>query len=624
MTIHPGGQPDGEYDVIIIGGGVIGALIAQKLTAQYKRVLILEAGRAVGSTFPSYQSYVENFYASIPKTPNAPYPQNLKAPSPLAIDVHNITPGTPDLSDYTVETGPLPFGSTYQRALGGTTLHWMGFCPRMVPNDFNLQSVYGRGVDWPIDYDDIKDYYCDAEWAIGVAGNKADQERFGITFPDDYDYPMERIPLSWSDQQLQRYIDGEVVIDGAEHPVEISSLPHARNSIPRPLAARGGRAKQNGSYQPVPAVGTQNTGERCEGNASCIPICPVQAKYSALKTLNQLPEERHTLLTQAVATELLVGENGRINGVVYKQYPNESALDFMVAPVTVKATLYVLAAHAVENAKLLLASGANGIANSSDQVGRNLMDHPFFITWALAPRHLNLGQWRGPGATSEIPNFRDGAFRRERAATRIDVGNWGWDVATFPPDSNINAFVYGQHLYGPALRHLIADELPRQLRIGYVLEQLPESTNRVTIDRHYMGPLGTYRPVLHYDISDYTRAGMAFAWKLSDAIFDKIGIPQDQIFTQFDENSTGYMPYTPPGGTPMSLAYIGSGHHIGTHRMGVQKSDSVVNRNMRSWDHENLYIVGCGAFPTSATSNPTLTASALALMAADDMLKQLG
>ena len=57
--------------------------------------------------------------------------------------------------------------------------------------------------------------------------------------------------------------------------------------------------------------------------------------------------------------------------------------------------------------------------------------------------------------------------------------------------------------------------------------------------------------------------------------------------------------------------------------MGFTKYDSVVNRDQRSWDHDNLYVVGCGSFPTTGTANPTLTAIALALRSTKDMLTQL-
>ena len=70
--------------------------------------------------------------------------------------------------------------------------------------------------------------------------------------------------------------------------------------------------------------------------------------------------------------------------------------------------------------------------------------------------------------------------------------------------------------------------------------------------------------------------------------------------------------------------YHGSGHLVGTHRMGDDPVTSVVDDRQRSWDHENLYVVGAGSSPTIATSNPTLTLTALALRAADGMLGDLG
>ena len=103
-----------------------------------------------------------------------------------------------------------------------------------------------------------------------------------------------------------------------------------------------------------------------------------------------------------------------------------------------------------------------------------------------------------------------------------------------------------------------------------------------------------------------------------------MGIQDADIRTKFTPDSPGYMTYKQPDGTVVPLSFFGSGHHMGTHRIGVSRTDSVTNRYSRSWDHENLYVVGCGGMPTTGSSNPTLTAVALALMAADDMLTQLG
>jgi len=88
--------------------------------------------------------------------------------------------------------------------------------------------------------------------------------------------------------------------------------------------------------------------------------------------------------------------------------------------------MVVLAAHAIESAKILLFSDPSGnrIANSSDQVGRNLMDHPQGAGGCLMPEPVY--PFRGPPTTSGIDDFRDGPFRRNHAGFRMSLGNDGW------------------------------------------------------------------------------------------------------------------------------------------------------------------------------------------------------
>ena len=273
----------------------------------------------------------------------------------------------------------------------------------------------------------------------------------------------------------------------------------------------------------------------------------------------------------------------------------------------------------MENAKLLLASN---VANKyNNEVGHNLMDHPFSYTWALATQ--SMGSFRGPIQTSGIETLRDGAFRSQFAAFRTDVGNAGWDIVNYPPNPDVTDAL-AKNVFGKKLRNQLATTLPRQIRIGFDIEQLPEHKNRVEIDPTYKDALGCFRPVLKYDVSDYTWQAMVEATKVSTAVFDALGIPKkDQFLTGKNPNVADSKHYTAPDGKPWLLNFIGAGHHIGTHRMGKTKDDSVVNRDQRSWDHDNLYVVGCGSFPTTGTANPTLTAIALALRSTKDMLTQL-
>jgi choline dehydrogenase-like flavoprotein len=617
------GEP---YDVVIVGGGVAGAAIAKVIAETgRKRILILEAGRNTGYSSDKYASHVTALQSSLVNTPNTPYPSSRNAPQADAEDPNG----------YLVQKGPQPFRSDYTRALGGTSLHWLGTCLRMLPNDFQLHKKYGQGVDWPIGYEDLRRDYEEAETRIiGVAGSVDDQHYPGIDnkkyFRRRYDYPMERIPASYQDTVLgERLNNKTITVCDTPYTVLVSSTPAARNSVPRK------------KYAPVGAPGNPQQGERCEGNTNCIPICPVQAKYTALKTLHELVR-RHpgegdprqqltakqsavTIKTQAVATKVEIDEHGRVSGITYRTYQDENAIEPPGTSHTVRGKVYVLAANAVQNATLLLASEA---ATTSGQVGRNLMDHPLILTWGLTPEPV--WGYRGPLSTSGLEMFRDGEFRKRSSAFRIEIGNEGWNFSEGAPISTVKTMVTKRHLYGRALRRHIGEVIPRQFRLALEMEQIPQASNRVTIDPAYLDQLGNYRPVIHYHLPDYVLAGFAMAKQASDEMYKLLGMPplgphEDRDDFEYPRDYTAYCPddrgYVTYGGC--GYTFQGAGHVAGTHRMGNSRNSSVVNSQQRSWDHENLYLVGCGSMPTIGTSNPTLTMTALAIRAGRSVVNDL-
>ena len=185
------------------------------------------------------------------------------------------------------------------------------------------------------------------------------------------------------------------------------------------------------------------------------------------------------------------------------------------------------------------------------------MDHLCLLTWGLMPE--NIGAYRGPGSTSGIPWFRDGKFRNELSAFRVELGNWGRMWPTFAPNSDVDNFV-ADGLFGDALRKKLTNRLTRQFRIAWEAEQMPNGDNRVTIDENFKDRLGNYRPVIHYNIHDYTRAGVAESKKVSDLVNKQLGI---EDFTQYKESDPGYFDYEGQGYT-----VNGAGHVVGTHRMG--------------------------------------------------------
>jgi glucose dehydrogenase len=609
-------------DVAIVGSGFAGSLIANELSKKGIKVVILEAGQGIQ---PNINEYMTRFYSASAKVPESPYPPALAdAPAtvaagrPTALMLSKSNWNDPDQAYLDQATSKRPFKSTYERLAGGTS-HWMGLTPRLVPNDFKMNHYRADFPNWPIDYETVRPWYEKAEAELGISADVDEQRFAGMTFSDGYSYPMPRIPPSLFDRRvgaaLARLTEDETKFLGTATPVtelRVRSLPAARNSQPY----RNRRA--------------------CAGNTSCIPICPIQAKYDATITLNEATNRGAQLIDQAVASEILV-ENNLISGINYITYKGETG------PKTgngcVKAKVYIIAANGIETPRLLLMSRnegrtPNGVANSSDMVGRNLMDHPQYLTWGLLPESEQVFPYRGPLVTSAIGDLCDGPFRAQRAAFRISLGNEAWSavVGGVGGDPHVTTldFINGTNssglnkkdftqlaednsaLFGVDLTRTLGNLISRQFRIAFAVEQSPDPNNRVTLSS-VTDALNLPRPRIAYDISDYAKQGIVTAFRMKKLIFNKLGA---QDFTKPAEGDPAAFEETIDGKLEQ-LTYGGAGHVMGTYRMGDDPKTSVVDSWQRSHDHANLYLVGSGTFPTVGTANPTLTLSALALRTAD-------
>ncbi len=603
-----------NYDVVIIGAGVIGAAMARRISDAGKHVLLLEAGTGDALEWNRYEQFVETFRSASPKATSTGYPNNTAAPWPDVLDIPNppdytIAPGKPVDTGYYVEAGPIPFRSDYLRMVGGTTMHWQGSSFRMLPNDFHTHDTYGRGDNWPLSYDDLDPYYEDAELEIGVAADVEDQAYLGITFRPGYVYPMKRMPQSYLDTWLTGAIGNlPVTIGGEQYTARGIPLPQGRNSEPNP------DYNHRSGYQPVSAVGNRDAGQRCQGNSACMPVCPVQAKYNAAKSVDDI---RHrptvTLQVKSVASDLNVDPTtGRISGVVVKRYDDPADPAPRYTEETITAAIVVLAGNAIENARLMLTSG---VATSNAHLGANLMDHPYLYISGAAPEAVY--PFRGPDTTTGIDSLRDGAFRSLHSAFRASVSNWGWSGS---PGADVKALL-GKGVWGRQLRDQLGDRLTTQVKLGIMLEQLPASSNRVTVSPDYTDKLGNQRPILSYDIDDYVLAGAEAATDVATTIFDAAGITDATDWNgQAAANSVGYT-YKRFNGR--WYAIMGSGHIAGTHRMGTSAADGVTDADCKVFDHDNLYAVGCGSMVSIGTSNPTLTAVAIACKSADAVVKAL-
>ena len=120
-------------DVVVVGSGVAGGLVAHQLASAGASVILLEAGPRI----PRWQ-IVENFRNSPAKNDFAtPYPSTPYAPHPEYSPENN----------YLIQKGEYPYASQYLRLVGGTTWHWAAAAWRLLPADFKLKTLYGVGRD---------------------------------------------------------------------------------------------------------------------------------------------------------------------------------------------------------------------------------------------------------------------------------------------------------------------------------------------------------------------------------------------------------------------------------------------------------------------------------------------
>jgi len=535
-------QTDFSADVVIVGSGIAGGHSAFKLAGRGVKTLVLEAGPHL-TRFEA----VSNFVANPEKGPNAPYPPVAYAPHPVD--------GKED--DFYVQGGPDQFVGSYTRILGGTTWHWTGFADRLRPADFRMRTDYGVAEDWPISYEDLVPHYEVAEKMWGVAGDPD----YDWGSPRKVPYPQPPIPSSYMDQQVD--------IGLKKVGLQSRIFSHARNSVP---------------FDGRPP---------CCGNNTCVPICPIQAKYDGSVHTLKAQALGARIETKALATKILVGADNKITGIEFQRPDGSKA--------TATGKIYIVACHAIETPRLLLNSKSeqtpNGVANSSGTVGRYLLSQANQDVWGLTKDPVY--PYRGPQQTSGIIEFRDGDFRSKRAAVGTSFMNDGWsgneDAVKLAGDLARQG--YRGHKMISALR----EQMARHLRLNSSAETLGDPDNRIELDESKLDSAGIPRPKVYFKMDDYTLTGLAYAVDACKKVFEALGVADIKTNTP----------------------YLSSAIICGTTRMGTDPKNSVVDIHLRSHDHPNLFVLGTGAHLTAPVNAPTLTVAANALRASEKILEDL-
>ena len=351
-----------KTEVVIVGAGAGGGVVACELAEAGVQVLLLERGKH--QNFHDHDND-ELYSQRTTVLGNAYGPDNQRY---RRIVEHA------DGSTRTV----LPNDGSYHNVaacVGGGTLSYGAMAWRFMPEDFRMKSTYGELEgstleDWPISYEDIEPYYTRAEWEIGVAGDDAHNP---FAPSRSKPYPMPAFPYN----QEGRLIEQTAQAMGL-HPFPI---PMLRNSI-----AYGGR----------PACIHMRT---CVGFA-----CPTGAKGGTQNTVipRAIASGNCDLRTACKVSKVLLNAQGLATGVEY--------FDAEDQPVRVEAKRVVLAASATETARLLLNSThplfPKGLGNNHDWVGRNLQGHAYSGATGLFDEVVYDDM--GPGATIALCDYNHG------------------------------------------------------------------------------------------------------------------------------------------------------------------------------------------------------------------------
>ncbi|MCX7272167.1 MAG: GMC family oxidoreductase, partial [Burkholderiales bacterium] len=294
------------------------------------------------------------------------------------------------------------------------------------------------------------------------------------------------------------------------------------------------------------------------------------------------------LRTRARVREITLGADGMANGAIY--YDADGAEQFQPAHIV------IMACNGVGTPRILLNSVSarfpHGLANTSGQVGRNLMFHPYASITGYFDDELD-GE-RGPDNAYWSHEFYETDTSRGFLRGFIYEFNRGTATAS----TAIGGLAAGRIPWGGGHHDAYRRIHRRSTGLGAICEDRPEPHNRVTLGPILKDIHGIPAPRIDYTLSENSQRMLDFAVARATDILKAAGA--------YDVEFESPIPR-------------GGWHLMGTARMGTNPETAVVNEWGRSHDVKNLFIVDGSIFTTSAGVNPTPTIQALALYVADQM-----
>ncbi len=513
-----------HYDVIVIGSGAGGGTLAHTLAPSGKRILLLERGDFLPRE-------TENW-----------------SPEPVFVDGRYISPDT------WFDAEGHSFQPQVHYFVGGATKLYGAALYRLRPQDFGeIKHVDGVSPAWPVSYDDFEPWYTKAEWLYQVHGRHGEDPTEG----------------SWSKQYPWPPVSHEPRIQ------EISDA----------LAA--------GGYHPFPAPCGILLDEADRARSTCIRCtwcdgypCLVHAKSDAetiaVRPLLMAPNV--TLLVRTEVVKLETDPTGRTVAEVVVSRDGDREV--------YSADVVVVSAGATNSAKLLLRSAnehhPNGLANGSDQVGRNYMYHNSKAVVALAKE-------KNDTVFQKTLGLNDFYFATDEHP---------WPLGNIQMVGKSNGFAMkGEEPKLTMLApHWSLDEVAEHaVDFWLTTEDLPDSDNRVTVD-------GDGNVHLAYQSNNDDEAKDLYGELRK--ILNHVGMAEHHVL-----GKNFYM--------KMNIPIAGCAHQAGTCRFGSDPATSVLDVDCKAHELDNLYVVDTSFFPSIGAVNPALTAMANAIRVGEHLTERL-
>ena len=537
-----------EVDFIVIGSGAGGGIMAKQLSVAGFSVVVLEQGG--WGKYGREHEYNKDEWLQL----------NLGDDDRLMSDPARQR-NTFRRND---KEKAVPGSHSYGCVIGGGTVTYGSSSWRHLPYEFREVShdptiPSGTGMaDWPFSYEELEPYYTQAEWEMGISGQRVNSPFFA---PMSKDYPVPAVPLKSSGALLKTAASrlGLTVVPG---PLAIITKPYM------------GRAA------------CVNCGI-CSGYG-----CQVRARSSSAVTMLPLAEKtgRCEIRVKSYVREISVDGSGRVTGVIY--------FDAQKREVRQRARAVVLSANGTESARLLLMSKStrfpDGLANSSGVVGRNLMMGNTVSANALFEHPLNeyKGVISGAAILDYVPSDpKRGFYGGGRMTAR------GYQT---PLDLGLNGLSPEAPRWGEGYKKALREEANHRMTITSFVTQMPLPTNRVDLDPDVKDDWGL--PAMRITTTSHPD-------DLKNAAFFR------QKAIEVLEAAGAKKVWAPPVSDTR-----GGAHNRGTCRMGNDPKTSVIDKNHRAHDVPNLFIVDGSVLVTGGRNHPTMTIQALAFRAAEHII----